>query len=192
METKKAQVIFLPTEKESNITKHGDSLFIGSGKLNPLYKEFKHQHLYITSDEEIKKGDWYYSSNGIIEATKEDQDIYHHTIKSGFPSSWEKIIATTDSNLKIETSIGNQGSVMYNPLPQPSQSFIEAYVKAYNEGEIITEVLVEYEEIQTRPYFGEKDDIDECFGLILKITKDNTITIHPVNKTYTIEMKLLN
>ena len=46
----------------------------------------------------------------------------------------EKIIATTDISLVKE----------YN-LPEPSQSFIQKYIEEYNRGNIITDVLVEYE-----------------------------------------------
>ena len=93
----------------------------------------------------------------------------------------EKIIATTDISLVKE----------YN-LPQPSQQFIQKYIEEYNKGNIITDVLVEYEDIIYNP---EKDreyqsndriNIEDCDKQTrLKINpKDNTITIKIVKDNW--------
>ena len=78
----------------------------------------------------------------------------------------EKIIATTDISLVKE----------YN-LPQPSQQFIQKYIEEYNKGNIITDVLVEYEYLlddrAVLPYWNLKVN-----------TKDNTITIKKLKETY--------
>ena len=100
----------------------------------------KTQHLYITSNEEIKESDLFYNTfdDKIQKCTKHQLHdgkfaklrVY---VEGGDynESICKKIIATTD------TSLG---------LPQPSQQFIEKYIEEYNKGNIITEVLVEVEE----------------------------------------------
>ena len=80
-------------------------------------------------------------------------------------NSAKKIIATTDNSLE---------------LPQPPQQFSEEFIEEYNQENIITDVLVEYEN-----KFDGKEYVDEldAYGYdkvksILKINrKDNNITI---------------
>ena len=82
----------------------------------------------------------------------------------------EKIIATTDISLVKE----------YN-LPQPSQQFIQKYIEEYNRGNIITDVLVEYELISNEEYFLNTinpDDDVPYFDENLKINpKNNSLNI---------------
>ena len=144
----------------------------------PNVENLKHQHLYIISDDEIKEGDWCIDSNAII---------FQH--KNHFPISigQRKIIATTNPLLKIEID-GNRGDLLPDVsfdinLPQPSKQFIEKYIEEYNKGNIITDVLVEYEE--GKSYSGNE-------GLIIKEwlkinPKDNTITIKKVKDSWTRE-----
>ena len=81
----------------------------------------KPQHLYITTDDEIKEDDWYV-------LTKNDgtpTTILKATVDGGsLKFNSEKIIATTDTKLK---------------LPQPSKDFIESYCK-----NPVDKVMVEY------------------------------------------------
>lgn len=136
--------------------------------------EWQPIHLNIISNEEIKEGDWCYDELRIClwRKTKEitcNGEIYH------------KIIATTDKSLG---------------LPQPSQSFIQKYVSEYNKGNIITEMMIEYE--NSKPYstsgkeFGSKEFIEA--NLQVKVDKDNTITIKKVKDSWSREevMVLLN
>ena len=89
----------------------------------------------------------------------------------------EKIIATTDISLVKE----------YN-LPEPSQSFIQKYIEEYNRGNIITDVLVEYD---SHPTIGKIIDNIAYTGMdieFLKINpKNNTITIKKAKDSYTRE-----
>ncbi len=136
-------------------------------------KQLIPQHLYFISDEQTKEGDWCI-----------DLDTY----KLFQLGKWEtnralKIIATTDSSLKISKStVGyteTRSRTFYSEesLPQPSQSFIEKYIDKYNKGEQITEVMVEYEWNKYPDIHGVEYD--------LKInTKDNTITIKPVKDSW--------
>lgn len=86
---------------------------------------YEAQHLYITSDDEIKEGDWAISTPsgkiyqvGNAEYANKDKD--------------KKIIASTDEYLR---------------LPQPSKMFIDEFISEYNKGNIIKYVLVELVEV---------------------------------------------
>ena len=80
----------LPTEKPSRFqkTKH-DNFFLAS-KIE-LYTDCIAQHIYITSDEEIKEGDWYLSK-GRTYAAKDNIEWCHKW-------KYKKIILTTDQDL---------------------------------------------------------------------------------------------
>ena len=110
------------------------------------------QHIYIISDEEIKEGDWFINDlNQIKKCISRDTEGYID-FEGGFntkPSSCKKIIATTDTTLKITISpyLFPEGGACQSKdflLPQPSQQFIEKYIEEYNKGNVITDVMVEY------------------------------------------------
>jgi hypothetical protein len=176
---KTVKVVMLPTEKASNIS------LINSKKLleynsypdvGSYTRNRQAQHLYFLSDDEIKEGDWaIHPSKGIYQAIRELDEL----------SGSKKIIATTDKSLKIV--IGDSGwksaddggwneyKPEYKLLPQMPESFIQAYIKAYNEGKPITEVALEmewYQPNQDQNYYR------------LKLRPDNTVTIHQA-KMYT-------
>lgn len=152
------------------------------------------QHLYITSDEEIKVGDWIINilSNEIYKANE------INVFKANQYKHNKKIIATTDTSLKTIISpysniLDGKGIVYQSRdfyLSQPSQQFIEKYIEEYNKGNIITDVLVEYEE-----YISNKQAFDTGCGDFIyeedikpKVNpKDNTITIKKVKDNWTKE-----
>lgn len=135
------------------------------------------QHLYILSDDELKKGDWVYDviTKKIYQITDKYTIDYSNL---HFPKSWNKIIATTNSDLKVKYPEIREDS--YLPLPQIPLNFIKHFISEYNAGRVITEVEVEYTEINViNGYLGEKK-------LKLKINQDNTINISIVEeKLYT-------
>ena len=144
----------------------------------------KNGHLYVLSDDEIKKGDYIYCTiTNAIEIAKYNHD---YLIRD-----WKKVIVTTDTSLYIhqKETISLPERVFY--LPQPSQQFIQKFVEEYNRGNIITNVLVEYELISNEEYFLNTinpDDDVPYFDERLKIShKDNTITIKKVKDSYTRE-----
>lgn len=93
-------------------------------------------------DEEIKQGDWFYFTNG---STKYVQQAPQHWRGSKeFDGFHYKIIATTDSSLKI-TKEYRPEAFQHVELPSIPQAFINHYIEQYNIGNIITEALVEYE-----------------------------------------------
>ena len=154
------------------------------------------QHLYITSNEQIKEGDWYYTP---IKRSIEQCIKQRLIVKGGENDITQlKIIATTDKSIAIEHSIlsipQRKGLVNDYPvektiIPSPSPEFVQAYIKAYNAGTLITEVMVEYEDngeedwygddLNGQPFWNEKWE--------LKIDKNNCITITRVKDSWTRE-----
>ena len=143
------------TEEELEDANHGKDV-IG------IDRYFEAQHLYIISDDEIKENNthFYNPHSGQLHISGNHTD-YIAINKNGC----KKIIATTD------VSLG---------LPQPSQQFIQKYVDEYNKGNIITNVLVEYN------YFLDDNGILPYWNLKVN-PKDNTITIKKVKDSYTRE-----
>lgn len=199
---KRAKVVMLPTNEKtkylmvySNVEKTKGKLIL-SGLKNDEYKEY--QHLYFLSDDEIKEGDWflYYNKNnqleGIARFIKEEGEnntlVEKYSKVTGFSKFYigilgckkYKIIATTDIKLGTSEYSDRYRESYFNPLPQPSQQFIQKYIEEYNKGNIITDVLVEYEYLlddrAVLPYWNLKVN-----------TKDNTITIKKLKEVYTKE-----
>ena len=144
-------------------------------KAMPKAANYIKQYLYIISNDEIKYGDWCID-------TVDNNFIFRITnsfIKNNpnYKDYCEKIIATNDNSLWE-----HDDTVPYPKtrpaLPEPSQSFIEVFVREYNKGNIITDVLVEYEPI----YLSVLKE--KILGYKLKISKDNTITIKKVKNSW--------
>ena len=163
---KKCKIIMLPTNQKtkylmvySDVEKTKGKLIL-NGLKNDEYKEY--QHLYIISDDEIKENNthFYNPHSGQLHISGNHTD-YIAINKNGC----KKIIATTDVSLGLH---------------QPSQQFIQKFVEEYNKGNIITDVLVEYEYLL--------NDMGVIPYWCLKINpKDNTITIRKVKENYTKE-----
>lgn len=197
---KKRKVVMLPTNEKADLQKYGRSLRLKNSGYYPHVKEILgyYQHLYFLSDEEeIKKGDWFVMNGCIVrqcESTNKEPHTIHTVVDSTggihHVSVCEKIIATTDKLLR---------------LPEPSQSFIEKFVEEYNKGNIITEVMVEYENdkeywaarnlfnpnaIDFKVYTLEEKEkykgiLFDYHPIKLKVNpKDNTITIRKMKDSW--------
>lgn len=118
------------------------------------------QHLYFTTDEEIKEGDKVLHDGEVKTAIllgmflgfkwkDADKDRSEHFDKHNWP---KKIVATTNPELwknkwtsgEYEPSTPFQS--ITQGIPKIDIPFIEAYIKAYNEGNMITSVFLEIEE----------------------------------------------
>lgn len=187
----KAKVIMLPTKDYTHIKLDSDGVRLWYDN-RPTHTDIhKHQHLYLVTDEEIKEGDWFIANQGVhicVRIDKEDTQYPYVTINSKgdiikHSRHWNtKIIATTDMELFYGDEVGYA-----EHLPQIPQDFIEKYVKEYNEGNIITDILVEHEKkCNLRPKDCEYSGcrvLNQCgnnrdVNFLLKVSKDNTITIH--------------
>jgi len=156
------------------------------------------QHLYILSDDEIKEDDWIYHK--LDDKPIQVGEIELETLITCSNSNqynYKKIIATTDESISIvkdsirisQGRFDNVYRIEKRILPQPSQSFIKKYIEEYNKGNVITDVMVEYE-IDEINELSSGDNISETW---LKVdSKDNTITIKKVkdswNKTEIIDL----
>lgn len=163
---KKCNVIILTTDKASilHISKKGELL--NTPELSDSKPDFQPQHLYITSSDEIKEGDWYY-------------DYYNQEIiKSLFKKlpiefdNFNKIIASTDPELH-KTNITQIGF-----------SFIDDYITEYNKGNVIKEILVEYVLESSFMGFDFETGID-CSDYKPKLRSDNTIIINRLQEVFT-------
>lgn len=162
---KSANVVMLPTNEKAPIAKFNNTLY--NTKKNKDYSDCVYQHLYITTDEPLKRDDL--ATNGKHIVIWCDDYI---------GESYRKIITSTDEELK---------------LPKPSQQFIEKYIEQYNINKPITEVLVEYVDNGFEDWIGD-DYNGEPFWIEIiepKINqKDNTITIKRIKNTFTREEML--
>ena len=187
---KEIQVHILPTERESNIvlsTTNKNIYHVSSPKSNSELMGATNQHLYFTSDEKPKVGDWcvYFGT-----------DIMKHDNNEVWDKDkCRKIIGTTDTKLKLGICEDCKQDKDYRhffikctcSLPQPSQAFIEKYCKIGG----IDEVLVEYEynEDSLAIYHEEinhrgHSDINLEDDISLKVNSQNEITIHPIKTSW--------
>lgn len=176
--------------KESKILRLDTSY--KSKSIPPVDNSMLPQHLYFLSNEEIKEGDWFMNRQYMIEEGKEEYAIWRcGDITPN--SNPKKIIATTDTSLIENVGwkiIDKDKKDIYQSLPQPSSKFIQAFIKAYNEGKPITKVLVEMEELDSQDYHVEIDyfgrtDIELEYEL--KVNSSNEITIKKIKDSYTRE-----
>jgi len=182
---KECRVVMLPTKEKSLmfIDEHGGDIICYSPeyfKSSIEWKDVSHQHLYITSDEEIKKRDWCYSEKA--------KNFYREPDPAFANASnyiW-KIIATTNPELGkyIDGSNPLVGEFIGVQLPQIPQSFILHYISEYNKGNKIEKVEVEYED--RTDFFDVKDAIDGPAWKLF-INPDNTINIKPIKDSWTRE-----
>jgi hypothetical protein len=168
-------VVMLPTKNDSaRIIKSEDRDYLvfvdkWSGK-------HIDNHLYILSNDEIKKGDWVLTPyHEIYQVVKFNGGVPVDKNGNGNLLHNKKIISTTDKSLRIHKSeiLGKinghtLGKVKSLLLPQLPQSFIEYFISEYNKGNLISKVLVEVE-----------NDYEEPQGdyFRIKLNQNNEISI---------------
>lgn len=145
---KKCKVVMLSTKQATRFGKFLDTNKLVSNISNNDIPRGEFQHLYIISDDEIKKGDLVIVNNKHIRQCVEDKVEKFITVRFAnrvFKEVCQKIIATTDSSLFVEFRKIELQFPYKIYLPTVSDSFIQAYIKAYNEENLIADVIVEYE-----------------------------------------------
>jgi hypothetical protein len=162
----------LPTKQTSDILLLPNGFLVFQEK-PMLIEDESFVHLYILSNEEIKGDDFVYRINS-KDVVKVDSFLIH-LIKQNSTELCKKIIASTDSSLKIEID-GNRGNLLPDvsfdiELPKISKSVIEYYVTEYNKGNVITKVLVEC-------YFTHETEEDKF--LSFKISNNNEVAISTI------------
>jgi hypothetical protein len=108
----------LPTEKPSKLS------ILNSGKLNfgaeiMSSSNSKPQHIYITSDEEIKEGDWCYDEYNKV--------VFKNTC-AGTPGASKKIILTTDPDLITDGVQAIDDEFLEWFVKNPNCKFVETKV----------------------------------------------------------------
>ncbi len=178
-----SEIIMLATNEPSTIWKNGMfNLVIGESA--PTNNQIN-QHLYFTSDVKPQEGDWGMLYATGIRGKGEGHFLFQHkgdklSKLNCLCSGTKKVIATTDTSLTIQLTdnILQEKGDYIKCLPRPENEFIESFIEAYNEGKVITKVLIEVDFIRDsdtgNPNFGGYDIPDKYE---LKITEDNTIII---------------
>lgn len=171
MKTNECQVVMLPTEDKTKLftSKRDDKLHYHF-KGNTPNSVKSYQHLYVTSDEEIKEGDHYLiKDDQFTMKAIGDQIILDNLNKIDA----RKIIATTSDKFDlINKGLDRSKDIIF---PRISQSFIEQYCK---EGGI-NKVLVEYENNPIYTGDGCHEDNWER-----KVNSHNKITIYPIKDSW--------
>lgn len=129
----KSKVVMLPAKSKVNgmLVKdisEQDKILSIKHNWSHEHEDYIGQHLYVTSDEVIKECDLVLMPDNTIHKMSPSDMIDYLDSQS---KATKKIIATTDK------SIG---------LPEPSKEFLDVYIKAYNEGKKIEEVLIQCNE----------------------------------------------
>jgi len=166
MSFKRTKVVMLSTNEKA---KKGDLLLHKTSLVKaPVPLVESAQHLYFLSDDEIKDLDYYFDFE--YQKVKKCETGYYN-------KGSKKIIATTDK-LRVFTRDEFSG-VDNQHLPQPSESFLQKFIYAYNNGDPITEVMVEYNHLQSSGGLNEE---------WLKVnSSDNTITIRKMKDSWSRE-----
>ena len=179
--TKLMQIMLLPAKKKeigsivksrnyNSNTGNTNDLFSILTKECDKYNQWKPQHLYLVSNNEVKLGDWwvYIDMSGLPIC------IFQHTKDSKiFPDDLDRKIEVT-TNEDIISDYITSGITFVPSIPK---SFIDAYIKSNG---TITEVSIEMIEDYDILPTGQMDN-----GIFLPKTRsDNTAIIHQ-SKTYT-------
>jgi len=173
----KVNVSSLPSEDKTNLCIIGDKIiFLKKASYNLSHIE--NHHLYFTSNEDIRKGNWCLSfkdSLGIQTEGFMRKLNPFKSIKNMVGSEYRgKIIATTDNKLM---HLSNNGRVGY-PLPQIPQSFVEEYCEQGGIDNV--ELEMEFTEpIQRVDNEGEKW---EEYPFDLKLTPNNEVIVHLIKE----------
>jgi len=136
------------------------------------------QNIYVTSDEKIKEGDYtIYFDIWLCKILKHYGDqvlilkLKDNTETTVLIPEHKKIIATNDTSLfYTEQGILNHSTAEQDILPQPSQQFIEDFIKEYNNKNIITKVDIKYKKV---PCDSKGEPIK---GIFLKHISDPSIS----------------
>lgn len=179
----RAKVHMLPTEDKSILYKRNDTNELHLGDFNYCESDDKlrtNQHLYITIDEKIKKGDWFINlgSGGhpgvaIYQANSENSKSIN---EFKFPEI-KKIIATTNTELHYNKVVEKDMHMYKESLPHIPQHIIEAYIK-----KPFDEVLVEYETKEVPVNRDSRDEVIYDWLDVPKLDSNNCIIIHPVKE----------
>jgi len=171
MGNEKFKVIMLPTEKVSSLFSYNSDkhmLFYEHGR--ELTTVTTHFEIYFISDDEIEDGDWCIHNDTVKQAVG---DVVPFANKHS-----KKIVATTDTDLRHLFGVKEGGCAAI------SESFVQEYIKSYNDGRIITEVELAISRNKYPDLHGNFYDIN--------IGSDNTVLVLSHNQTVDVEPIKIN
>lgn len=193
----KSKVIMFPTHADSTIVKDLNTLHFRYSTEVYQHEDYQPQHLYFLSDDAPKPRDFYaiadVSGNySIYQCTRVEGDrvfygnfneevLGHASTTSDFIDKCKKIIATTDEELRIESTVreSDELSMHYGKilsiLGKPSDEFVKKYCELDGK---IDEVLVELEnKCTTHKMYGNQEKcLNPCpdWCINVKTEPDNT------------------
>jgi len=188
----RAKVHLLPTNDERaviGLTADEKTLWFAHSGVGNSYGN---RHLYITTDDEIKEGDWCLffwdgTKDGELGQVGSEPQQYLPSKGHTLNRNLRKIIATTDPKLRSDSLIEDPARPEDNLLirkgiPKIPQSFIESYCK-----NPVDNVMVEYGLFHDGNF--KDDDETHAFKAIRKprVNSHNEIIIHPVKDSWTVE-----
>ena len=185
----KRQLVMLPTQEGSYLSKRRN------GKLEYYYcpetsyvtdSEYTNQHLYVLGGDSIRAGEPYMWMDNKAISTATTNDLIHLSkhLKEGHI---KPILATTDRELYNRIPM-NGGHFLNASLPKLRDSFVSKFMEQYNKGNVLTDVMVEYEDDLNQ------DDYDkDGFAAKCRLKLDNgCIITHKVQNSFTREEMLEN
>jgi len=156
-------IYILPTDKPSRlwITKLGN--LTRCHDIRPIKEGLGNNvNIYITSDEEIKEGDWFYRDSGIVFKMTEELLDYYESNKSKDTHKRYKIILTTDQDLIKDGVQAIDDEFLEWFVKNPSCEFVEVE-KGYAFG-IFYKLIIPKEEVkQYSKYLSCCRSKEECY-----------------------------
>jgi hypothetical protein len=173
----------LPTEKPSRLFDCFGKLFIGDFNATREDLQVTNQYIYITSDEEIKEGDWYLDTfnNQRIKAN-EFSDHKH------YGNACKKIILTTDQDLIKDGVQAIDDEFLEWFVKNPSCEGVELVKEGYKKNGMIDEatsyrykIIIPQEEPNRTHYLDELPNIDK--KILAKMWEDAVPKLEPKQET---------
>jgi hypothetical protein len=124
---KKRNLYVIPTDKPSRLHITSKLMLYPNGLMPKSQGLCKNQHIYITSDEEIKEGNWYYDTND----NESLFPIYRRSQDPKFYSGCKKIILTTDQDLIADGVQAIDDEFLQWFVKNPSCEWVEIKMENY-------------------------------------------------------------
>jgi hypothetical protein len=164
----------LPTDKPSRLIKSQDNDFVYLNTNAPNWFENNlktiKQNIYITSDEEIKDGDWCYYENGDLKGI-------HKVVNGQRPKTMilKKIILTTDKDLIKDGVQAIDDEFLEWFVKNPSCEFVETYLVPKNDFSYKYRIIIPKEEPSTWDKLVKEVGSEE--ELVKFIKSDPTLSV---------------
>jgi hypothetical protein len=183
-------IFLVQTDKPSRLVKIKDILFYTT--IENIIPRGVYQHIYITSDEEIKDGEWMYnelSIGSISKATRKNIDGIKRDKEKGYTNHLYKIILTTDPDLIkdgvqaiddefLEWVVKNPSceDVKWNAYPINPNGNVVATNRTYPFDGLISNFRIEYKIIipkeEPKQYTSQELEGFEDFKKMIKPKQD--------------------